>query len=193
MEIAPGVHSVGQNKAGQIHAYLLDDGNGLTAIDTLFDTDAHVMLDLIKGLGKSITDLKRIILTHAHRSHIGGVAELKRLSGATVYAHEWEADIVAGDREAASRSGRGDHCRSTTSSSAWPSASTAIGRAWWTKVKLDFNSTNTSPCRDMTYVVFPDRRKSLATKNLRLVHGLGVTPWESLALTQVQILNSLNS
>ena len=33
--------------------------------------------------------------------------------------------------------------------------------------KLDFNSTNTSPCRDMTYVVFPDRRKSLATKNLR--------------------------
>ena len=24
MEIAPGVHSIGQNKAGQIHAYLLD-------------------------------------------------------------------------------------------------------------------------------------------------------------------------
>ena len=28
------------------------------------------MLDLIKSLGKSITDLKRIILTHGHRSHI---------------------------------------------------------------------------------------------------------------------------
>ena len=42
------------------------------------------------------------------------------------------------------------------------------------KVKLDFNSTNTSPCRDMTYVVFPDRRKSLATKNLRrLVPRIG--------------------
>ena len=41
-------------------------------------------------------------------------------------------------------------------------------------VKLDFNSTNTSPCRDMTYVVFPDRRKSLATKNLRrLVPRIG--------------------
>jgi len=34
-------------------------------------------------------------------------------------------------------------------------------------VRLDFNSTNTSPCRDMTYVLFPDRCKSLATKNLR--------------------------
>ena len=72
MEIAPGVYSIGQNKAGQIHAYLLDDGNGLTAIDTLFDTDARLMLDLIKSLGKSITDLKRIILTHGHRSHIEG-------------------------------------------------------------------------------------------------------------------------
>src|SRR5208337_1674128 len=41
-------------------------------------------------------------------------------------------------------------------------------------LKLDFNSTNTSPCRDMTYVVFPDRRKSLATKNLRrLVPRIG--------------------
>ena len=40
--------------------------------------------------------------------------------------------------------------------------------------KLDFNSTNTSPCRDMTYVVFPDRRKLLATKNLRrLVPRIG--------------------
>ena len=39
---------------------------------------------------------------------------------------------------------------------------------------LDFNSTNTSPCRNMTYVVFPDRRKSLATKNLRrLVPRIG--------------------
>jgi len=90
MEIAPGVYSIGQNKAGQIHAYLLDDGNGLTAIDTLFDTDARPMLGLIKSLGKSITDLKRIILTHGHRSHIGGAAELKRLSGATVYAHARE-------------------------------------------------------------------------------------------------------
>ena len=44
----------------------------------------------------------------------------------------------------------------------------------WSKLKLDFNSTNTSPCRDMTYVVFPDRRKLLATKNLRhLVPRIG--------------------
>lgn len=44
--------------------------------------------------------LKHILLTHAHRSHLGRLAELKRMSGATVYAHEWEADIIAGERKA---------------------------------------------------------------------------------------------
>ena len=44
--------------------------------------------------------LKHILLTHAHRSHLGGLSELKRMSGATVYAHEWEADIIAGERKA---------------------------------------------------------------------------------------------
>jgi glyoxylase-like metal-dependent hydrolase (beta-lactamase superfamily II) len=40
------------------------------------------------------------VITHAHRSHLGGLAALKRATGATVYAHRWEADIVAGDRRA---------------------------------------------------------------------------------------------
>jgi glyoxylase-like metal-dependent hydrolase (beta-lactamase superfamily II) len=52
------------------------------------------------ALGRRPEDLKRIAITHAHRSHLGGLAALKRVSGATVYAHEWEADIVAGDRRA---------------------------------------------------------------------------------------------
>ena len=60
------------------------------------------MLDAIRKLGRKPSDLKRIALTHAHRSHLGGVAALKRETGATVLAHEWEADIVSGDRPAQS-------------------------------------------------------------------------------------------
>ncbi len=99
MEIAPGVYSMGQRKGGRVHAFLLDDGTDLTLIDTLYDTDAHRVLDQIGRIGRTVTDLKRIVLTHAHRSHLGGLAELKRRSGATVHAHEWEADIIAGDRK----------------------------------------------------------------------------------------------
>ena len=100
MEIAPGAYSIDQWKGGHVHAFLLDDGTDLTLIDTLFDTDAGRIIDRISAIGKGVEDLKHVVLTHAHRSHLGGLATLKALSGATVYSHAWEADIVAGERTA---------------------------------------------------------------------------------------------
>jgi glyoxylase-like metal-dependent hydrolase (beta-lactamase superfamily II) len=99
-EIAPGVHSLGHEKGGHVHAFLLDDGGELSLVDTLFEDDAHLVLEAINALGRKVTDLKRIAITHGHRSHLGGVAALQRASGAEVLAHEWEADIVGGDRRA---------------------------------------------------------------------------------------------
>ena len=99
-QVAPGVYSMAQNKGGHVHAFLLDNGTDLTLIDTLFDTDARQVLDRIGSIGRTIKDLKRIVLTHGHRSHLGALATLKGLSGATVYSHEWEADIIAGERPA---------------------------------------------------------------------------------------------
>ncbi len=100
MEIAPGVYSMDQSTGGHVHAFLLDDGTDLTLIDTLFDTDARRVTDRIGSIGRSAEDLKHIVLPHAHRSHLGGLATLKGLSGAAVYSHAWEADIVAGERTA---------------------------------------------------------------------------------------------
>lgn len=100
MQIAPGVYSMGQDKGGRVHAYLLDDGTALTLLDTLYDDDANVVLAEIASIGRQPSDLKNIILTHAHKSHVGGLAALKKASGATVSSHEWEVDIIAGRREA---------------------------------------------------------------------------------------------
>jgi glyoxylase-like metal-dependent hydrolase (beta-lactamase superfamily II) len=105
MELVPGVYSLGVNKGFESHAFLIDGvtfdgGKGLTLIDTLFDADAGVILEEIRRIGRTVTDLRHIILTHAHRSHLGGLATLKRMSGATVYSHAWEADIIAGERTA---------------------------------------------------------------------------------------------
>jgi glyoxylase-like metal-dependent hydrolase (beta-lactamase superfamily II) len=100
MRVAEGVYSIGQKKGGRVHAYLFDHGDELTLVDTLFDTDARLVLDCIRRIGRSPRDLKRIALTHGHRSHLGGLARLRELSGALVYAHEWEADIIAGERAA---------------------------------------------------------------------------------------------
>ena len=100
MQIAPGIYSLGQNEGGHVHAFLLDDGTELTLIDTLWDDDAHRIFDAIRQIHRLATDLKHIVITHAHRSHLGGMAALKNFTGATLYAHEWEADIISGDRKA---------------------------------------------------------------------------------------------
>ena len=99
-ELAPGVHRLGHGAGGRVSAFLLETGGELSLVDTLFEGDARLVLDAIRGLGRSVTDLKRIAITHGHRSHLGGLAALKRASGATVYAHAFEADIVSGDRRA---------------------------------------------------------------------------------------------
>jgi len=100
IELAPGVHALGSGKGGRVRAFLIETGTELTLVDTLFDGDAGLVLEAIRSLGRSPGDLKRIGITHAHRSHLGGLAALKRASGATVYAHPWEADIIAGERRA---------------------------------------------------------------------------------------------
>jgi glyoxylase-like metal-dependent hydrolase (beta-lactamase superfamily II) len=99
-ELASGIHSLGHGKGGHVHAFLLDAGGELTLVDTLFESDARLVLRELDRLGRSVGDLRHIAITHGHRSHLGGLAALKRASGATVYAHAWEADIVAGDRRA---------------------------------------------------------------------------------------------
>jgi glyoxylase-like metal-dependent hydrolase (beta-lactamase superfamily II) len=100
VELAPGIHEIGGRKGGWVRAFLVEDGTDLVLVDTLYETDGGLVLSEIERLGRSPSDLKRIALTHGHRSHLGGLAVLKRESGATVLSHEWEADIVSGDRKA---------------------------------------------------------------------------------------------
>ena len=100
MELAPGIDCIGDRTRGYVRAFLVADGKELTLVDTLGDEHPFLVLAAIRRLGRSVTDLKRIWLTHAHFSHLCGLAALKRLSGATVASHQWEAGIVAGERKA---------------------------------------------------------------------------------------------
>jgi len=97
-----GIYALGGRAGAYVRAFVLDSGDELLVVDTLFSAGAQPILDQIAALGRSVRDVKHIIMTHGHRSHLGGLAHLAALSGAPVYAHEWEADIVAGQRAAQS-------------------------------------------------------------------------------------------
>lgn len=99
-ELAPGVYALGQREGGRVHAFLVEDEGALTLIDTLYDTDAKRVLAALSALGKPPDAVRRIVVTHGHRSHLGGGAVLKDVTGAEVYAHDWERDVIQGERKA---------------------------------------------------------------------------------------------
>lgn len=100
MELAPGIHRIGSRKGGHVRAYLVEHGRrDLILIDTLDYPDAREVLAEIRRLGRSGSDLSQIVLTHGHRAHLRGLATLKRWSGAPVFSHPLEADVIAGERK----------------------------------------------------------------------------------------------
>ena len=120
-----------QTMGGHVHAFLLDDGDGITLIERCNPhLDAHRILDEIEAMGRKPTDLKNIIATHAHRSHIGGMAALKELTNARVYAHEWEIGIVEGQRK-------------STRVSIWPKRPL---KAYYTQFGLALGFDGHKPC-----------------------------------------------
>jgi glyoxylase-like metal-dependent hydrolase (beta-lactamase superfamily II) len=66
-------------------------GERLTLIDTGPQTDeARRALELaLDHLGYSLSDLERIVITHAHADHFGLAADLVAASGAQVLTHPW--------------------------------------------------------------------------------------------------------
>jgi glyoxylase-like metal-dependent hydrolase (beta-lactamase superfamily II) len=99
-EIAPGIRSIAYRKGGRVHCFLLESADGLTLIDTGYDSDARPILDELAAIQKQPKDIKRILLTHGHKSHVGGLAMIAELSEAPVYSSEDEAPIVEGLQKA---------------------------------------------------------------------------------------------
>ena len=67
----------------------------LTLIDTGLPGSSGKIIDFIRSLGRSVEEIGLIIITHSHFDHLGGLAELRRLTKAKIAAHK--ADI--GDTE----------------------------------------------------------------------------------------------
>jgi glyoxylase-like metal-dependent hydrolase (beta-lactamase superfamily II) len=99
MQIVPGLYALGDKSGGYVRSYLVEEGSELTLIDSLLDQKGTLVLDELKAIGRTPKDIKRIILTHAHQSHIGGLLALKNLTGARIYCHDWEADIIRGRKK----------------------------------------------------------------------------------------------
>lgn len=93
MEIAPSVHQVRMLGAD---AFLIAEDR-LTLIDAGMIGSRHFLERYLRRIGRRLEELERIICTHGHPDHIGGVSELVRdRDDVTVLVH---ADDLAGLRQ----------------------------------------------------------------------------------------------
>ena len=69
-----------------IAAILITDRAGHVLIDGGTELGADLIADNIRRLGFRIRDVKFLLHSHEHFDHVGGIAKLQRLSGATLVA-----------------------------------------------------------------------------------------------------------
>lgn len=95
MEITKGVQYVDGTNA---NSYLVEEADGsLTLVDAGIQSNGKKILDYITTkMMKKPSDVKTIVITHAHVDHVKGAAALKKATGAKVAIHEADADYLSG-------------------------------------------------------------------------------------------------
>lgn len=96
MAIVEGVHAIESLGIGR--AYLYQEQDRLTLIDTGLANSADDIFGAIEKIGRKPEDLSQIFVTHHHRDHMGSLATVIERSDAKVYAHKIEAPVIRGDQ-----------------------------------------------------------------------------------------------
>jgi glyoxylase-like metal-dependent hydrolase (beta-lactamase superfamily II) len=99
MEVLPGVHAIETLPFGR--AYLYQEADRLTLIDTSQPGNAELILSAIESIGGRPEDLRQIIVTHWHVDHAGSLADVAERTGAQVLVHALDAPVVRGERAGA--------------------------------------------------------------------------------------------
>lgn len=94
MRIRAGLHRIGD---GLVNAYLLDEGGEVTIVDAAMPGDWSGLLTELAAMGRSLDDVRALILTHGHSDHIGFAERARRERNIPVSVHEIDAALARGE------------------------------------------------------------------------------------------------
>ena len=97
--VVGNIYYVGTAELG---SYLLAGKEGLVLLDVPLEENAELVLENVKALGFDPAKIRVLLNSHAHLDHAGGLAAVKKRTGAELYLSERDAELAA-------RGGRNDH------------------------------------------------------------------------------------
>ena len=94
MKIAPGIHRLGP---GLVNSYLLEESGEITIIDAGAPGYWNDLPAELAAMGRSMTDIRALVLTHAHIDHVGFAERLRSERKVPVSVHELDAKMARGE------------------------------------------------------------------------------------------------
>jgi len=91
VEITPGIRRLGP---GLANAYLVDDGAAVTIVDAGAPGYWNALPAELAAMGRTLDDVRAVVLTHAHIDHIGFAERIRRERGVPVSVHELDLPLT---------------------------------------------------------------------------------------------------
>jgi glyoxylase-like metal-dependent hydrolase (beta-lactamase superfamily II) len=89
-QVAPGVHRLGDQG---VNFYLIEGPDGLVLIDSGVPGHLEQLRGLLAGTGRTLADIRAVLLTHGHLDHTG-LAHTLQEAGADIWIHKPDAAIL---------------------------------------------------------------------------------------------------
>ncbi|MDR6904389.1 glyoxylase-like metal-dependent hydrolase (beta-lactamase superfamily II) [Agromyces sp. 3263] len=94
MQLAPSLHRIGNDV---VAVYLVDTPQGVTVIDAGLAGQWKEFTAELTAMGRSVDDVRGVMLTHGDSDHIGFAERLRRDHGVPVFVHEADAARARGE------------------------------------------------------------------------------------------------
>ena len=94
MKLAPSLHRVGSDL---VNTYLVEEDGQLTLIDAGVAGQWKDLLSELAQMGRSVADIRGLVLTHGDSDHVGFAERLRRDHGIPVHVHQADAAFARGE------------------------------------------------------------------------------------------------